>query len=284
MLPNDRLTVGAIGVLAMCLVTFDHEALGHGGACLWVGGHIVLLTSSIFHCNLQSIWVSPAGPACNLLAGCMALAVSRAVSRRNAPLGLFLLLVAAFSFYWEAGYTLRAMYTRGGDLYVAGRDAFGEPSAWWRCVAAGAALALYAGVTRWASSTLTFLWPDLEQARSVARTAWVAATLAAAAAALAYTGAGSGDLSDAVAEIGAASLPLPFLPKRPDSPERGGESIAILRSWPIIACTAILYALFVATLGVGVRASGVRSTTSLRCERVSSDAQNCAGDHRVAAA
>jgi hypothetical protein len=27
---NDLFTVAAVGVLAMCVVTFDHEALGHG--------------------------------------------------------------------------------------------------------------------------------------------------------------------------------------------------------------------------------------------------------------
>lgn len=31
---NDWLTIAAVAVMDMCLVTFDREALGHGGACL----------------------------------------------------------------------------------------------------------------------------------------------------------------------------------------------------------------------------------------------------------
>ena len=61
--PNDRTTVAAVGLLAMCIVTFDHEALGHGGLCLALGGHITLLTTSLFACDHRTIWLAPAGPA-----------------------------------------------------------------------------------------------------------------------------------------------------------------------------------------------------------------------------
>jgi hypothetical protein len=57
----------------LCVVSFAHEALGHGGTCLLFGGHITLLTSSLFHCDLRSGWIDPAGPGMNLLVGLLAL-------------------------------------------------------------------------------------------------------------------------------------------------------------------------------------------------------------------
>src|SRR5450755_2986394 len=70
--------------MAMCLVTFDHEALGHGGMCLALGGHIRILTSSIFRCDIRSVWIDPAGPFCNCLVGA-ALAVLPRLSQPAYP-------------------------------------------------------------------------------------------------------------------------------------------------------------------------------------------------------
>jgi len=80
---NDSWTVAAIGLMAMVLVTFDHEALGHGGMCLALGGRILELTSSIFRCNLRSAWIAPAGPLCNLIVGTLSLLLIRATARRR---------------------------------------------------------------------------------------------------------------------------------------------------------------------------------------------------------
>ncbi|HSM97283.1 MAG TPA: hypothetical protein VLT91_14665, partial [Rhizomicrobium sp.] len=79
---NDTLTVAALALIAMCAVTFAHEALGHGGLCLLLGGRIDLLSSSIFRCSLRSGWIDAAGPAANLVVGFAAL-----VARLAAPPG-----------------------------------------------------------------------------------------------------------------------------------------------------------------------------------------------------
>jgi len=55
-LKQDWLTAAALGLLAMCMEPFDHEALGHGG-CLLLGGHIRLLTTSLFQCDVSSKWL-----------------------------------------------------------------------------------------------------------------------------------------------------------------------------------------------------------------------------------
>jgi hypothetical protein len=248
----DPWTVAAVAVLAMCVVTFDHEALGHGGACLALGGHIRVLTSSIFRCDLPSIWVSPAGPACNLLGGLAALLLLRVMPPVPAGWRLFLVLVTCLSFYWEAGYVIHAMYRRDGDLYFAGRDFLGEPSLWWRIGAACAGVGLYLFTTRWASRAFLALWPDGAVARRVAMTAWACAAVAAAGAAAAQSGADLGGVRDAVLEIGAAAFPLLFIPAGGRTRGRAASASALPRSPRTIAVAAAVYAVFVATLGRGL--------------------------------
>jgi hypothetical protein len=248
----DGSTVAAIAVLAMCVVTFDHEALGHGGACLALGGHIRVLTSSIFRCDLRSIWVTPAGPACNLVAGLAALLLVQAIPRQLAGVRLFLILMACLSLYWEAGYAIHAMYRRDGDLYFAGQDFLGEPSLGWRIGAACAGVGLYVYTTRRAARALSDLWPDVAVARRVARTAWVSATAAAAIAAAAYTGPASGSLRDAVLEIGAAAWPLLFIPAGSRTRDPAAATGTLRRNRATLATAAVVYAIFVATLGRGL--------------------------------
>ena len=48
---HDWLTVAALSLFAMSVVTCDHETLGHGGTCLALGGHLRILTSSVFRCD-----------------------------------------------------------------------------------------------------------------------------------------------------------------------------------------------------------------------------------------
>jgi hypothetical protein len=133
---NDWLTIAAVGVLAMCVVTFDHEGLGHGSACLLLHGHITLLSSSIFHCSARSGWIDPAGPVTNLLMGTLALIVARFVPPQRTAFKLFLICVTAFSYFWEAGYVMDAMRTRHGDLYFFAQFMLGDVPLWLRCVAA----------------------------------------------------------------------------------------------------------------------------------------------------
>ncbi|MGC1522396.1 MAG: hypothetical protein WA803_12720, partial [Steroidobacteraceae bacterium] len=216
----------------MCLVTFDHEALGHGGMCLALGGHIRILTSSVFRCDLRSVWIDPAGPLGNLLMGALALALAHVVTQ-SAGIRLFLILVACFSFFWEAGYVIDAMRSRHGDLYAAGQDFLGEPSTGWRIAGALAGVGLYVFTARWASRALSALWPGAALARAVARTAWTAAFLGAALAALAYTGEGFDDLRDAILEIGASSWPLLIIPRSNRSAAEGPPAAAAVigRNW-----------------------------------------------------
>ena len=250
---NDWLTTAALGLLAMCIVTFDHEALGHSSACIFLHGHIRLLSSSLFRCDVRSGWIDPAGPASNLLVGTLALGCLRVVPERLLNFRLLLILITAFSYFWEGGYVMRAMLRREGDLYYFAEFLLGDVSVWQRWVMAGAGLALFVFAARLTSNALLNLWPQARTARAVARTAWIGATVGAAVAALAYAGPGwSGNLRDAVLEIGAASFPLLLIPRGSRQVETTQPSAFIARSTLIIVPAAAVYAVFVATLGRGL--------------------------------
>ena len=51
---DDRLTVFAIAILAGCIATAAHEAVGHGTACIVLGGTITRLTSVYFNAVLAA--------------------------------------------------------------------------------------------------------------------------------------------------------------------------------------------------------------------------------------
>jgi hypothetical protein len=248
----DRLTVAALAIIAMCTVTFAHEALGHGSACLALGGHITLLTSSLFRCDLRSVWIDPAGPAANLLLGLMALGLRALPPDGFAKARLALIFMTAFSFFWEGGYLMRAMILRDGDLYFFTQFLLGDVAPWMRAVGVAIGLGLYLLGARITTQGLLAMFVTGE-ARAVARTAWIAATLAAFAAALCYRGAPLWpDLRDAVLEIGLASIVLLIIPRGKTRMPRMAAHIG--RSYPVVIAAVLVFAAFAATLGRGVGA------------------------------
>jgi hypothetical protein len=247
---NDWLTVAAIGLLAMCAVTVDHEGLGHGSVCLLVHGRITLLTSSLFRCSARSGWIDAGGPAMNLFMGTLAL-VARAMLPKNfLKLRLFLICVTAFSFFWEGGYLIDAMHHQNGDLYFFTQFLLGSVTVWQRWVGAGAGLALFVLSARIASGALSGIWPDARAARGVARTIWIAAATGAAIAAALYVRQDWGNFRDAVLEIAVASFPLLFIPFGRGESRLSTQYIA--RSYATIVVSLIVYAAFAATFGRGV--------------------------------
>lgn len=249
---NDWLTAAAIGVLAMCVVTFDHEALGHGSVCILLHGHIRLLTSALFRCDIRSGWIDPAGPASNLVIGTIALLCRRFVPKRAVSLRFFLILITAFSYFWESGYLIRAMLKRDGDLYYFAQFLLGDVSLWQRWLAAAIGLAFYVSTARLTSNALLQIWPQAHIARIVARTALIAATLGAALAALAHVGNGWDDLRDSILEIGGGSFPLLFIPMRSAKTAQTQPSAVLTRGTAAVMLSAITYAAFVASLGRGI--------------------------------
>lgn len=244
--------VAAVALAAMCIVTFDHEALGHGGMCLAVGGHIEVLTSSIFHCNTRSVWIDPAGPMANGLAGGLALLMANRIAGRLMATRLLLTLVAALSFFWESGYLTKAMLGRKGDLYFAAKDFLGEPSLWWRIVGTGLGIILYAMTVRWVARSFTTLFPGGNLARRAARIAWTAATLGAAVAAIFGVAHGWAGIKDAVLEIGVASIPLLFVGGPSEVSAASESPMPIRHSGMVIGLSIGIFVIFALTLGRGL--------------------------------
>jgi len=246
---NDTLTIAAIAILAMCLVVVDHETIGHGGACLALGGRITLLTTSLFQCDTASIWASPAGPAMNLLMGGVALLLSRAAPR--GPWKLFLILITAFSWFWEGGYLMQAMLMQKGDLHELAHYYLGDLTPLQRAVIALPGLALFALTTRLTARALGDLFGETAATRAAARTSWLAATAAIGLASFAGQH-GFENIRDSLLEIGGASIPLLFM--RMTAPEDACALPAIPRSFAIITAAVIVFAGFTFTQGHGYAA------------------------------
>jgi len=248
---DDLLTVAALGLVAMCVVTFDHEALGHGGACLLLGGHIRLLTSSVFRCDLASPWIDAGGPMLNLIAGALALAARVFIPSRFIKVRFFLILVTAFSFFWEGGYLIHAMHRQDGDLYFFIRSLTGTVTVTERWIGAALGLVLYLATVRLTSRALLTVAPLAANARAIARTAWIAAALGATLAAA--LGPDWGDLRDAFMEIGLASFPLLLIPRGIHEDPTASSRPTIVRSGAAIVLALVVYGIFAATLGHGLR-------------------------------
>ena len=249
---NDGFTIAAIGLLAMCVVTFDHEAMGHGGACLALHGHILTLSSSVFRCSVPSPMIDFAGPAANVLCGVVALAVRLLVPLRFVKLRLFLLLITGFSFFWEGEYLIHAMHRRDGDLYFALQGWLGSLTISQRWIGAVVGLGIYLLSINLTARALLDLCAEAKESRRAARIVWFSATIGATLAALAYHGNVSGDLRDAVLEIGAAAVPLLFIPIRNRQRSVSDPECVISRSYPLIVLAIVVYAVFLATLGRGI--------------------------------
>lgn len=248
---NDRLTLAAIGLIAMCMVTVDHETLGHGSVCLILHGRILLLTSALFRCSVPSGWIDVGGPAMNLLMGVAAWTTRTLLHARFLKLRLFLTCVTAFSFFWEGGYLIHAMHQRKGHLYDFARFLFGPPGLWQRWAGAAAGLALFVFSARLLSRSLLQMWPDAQEARRVARTIWIAAAAGASLAGAAYTAHDWGNFGDSVLEIAVASFPMLLVPFGGSS-ESTHSVRFIARSYGTIVFALVAYAAFVATVGRGI--------------------------------
>ena len=248
-------TVGAMALIAMCLVTFAHEAAGHGGACLALGGRVELLTSSLFRCDRISPLIDAAGPLTNLLLGLAAWALRSRIAAHRPDPRLFLILVTAFSLFWEGGYLVQAMLSRDGDSYFVARDLLGEPGLWWRILLGAVGVALYGAAVVVTSRGLTGLWPDRARARRVARTAWLAAVAGAALAALLYQGPHAGrNLHDAVTEIGLAAVPLLLIPGGMRGAPAGEGAARIGFNPAVVVLAVVVLGLFAAIQGRGLGA------------------------------
>ena len=144
---SDWITVASLAVLAYAATNVVHEGLGHGGACVLVGGVPQLLTSANFECNTDglTLWaarvVAASGTIANLIAGALAVVTYRRSAARGPTLRFFLWLFGTINVLTGLGYFLFSGVGRIGDW--ADVMAPVHPEWVWRVALAGGGFVLY---------------------------------------------------------------------------------------------------------------------------------------------
>jgi len=143
----DLLTVTAIALVAYAASNVLHEAVGHGGACVALGGKPIMLSSLHFDCGQEAIsalarrGVAAAGTIVNFIAGAIGLVVFKATKPARKPhMAYFLWLFTTLNLLMGAGYFLFAGVGNIGDWAAVARGTV-SPLIWRPAMAVfGAAL------------------------------------------------------------------------------------------------------------------------------------------------
>lgn len=236
---DDATTVVALGVLAATVAAVCHETLGHGLGCLGSGGHVTLLTSIWFRCSKWSSFADAGGPAGNLVAGLLALALLR-YCRRNATARLFLVLSAAINLFWfTAQLAFESLTDRHDDWYWILQM---NPTAVWRLAGAAAGVGGYIMVAR----TVAGLVRDHDGPKADAiRLGYAAAAASAALAGLMWQPERLRSALEGLLTLGVTPVALLSIARRADR-DRGNRAgdPSVPHSWIWISACAALFAAF----------------------------------------
>lgn len=113
--------LAALGILAYAASMMTHEALGHGGYCLAVGGHNVMLTAWQESCDFPGAHgsgIEAAGPGVQFGAGLVAWLVLHLLFPDAARLRYFFWLYMVFNLLISSGYVVFSGVTDFGDAAV----------------------------------------------------------------------------------------------------------------------------------------------------------------------
>jgi len=250
--PVDLPTAAAIGLLAYLTADVAHHALGHGAACLALGGGINALSSIFLDCTLESPTIDLAGPAANLLLGVVALAAVAFRRRLPRSVSLFLVLVAGFNLFWFEMQLVFSAATRTddwawaiqsygiGDVARYGMIVLGALAYWLTVRIIGARLDC----------------PSRSGARSVVTCAWIASGVIACATAAFDRHPVAAIVQHAAPQSLLLSAGLLFAPRAMSKTHASDETTpAISRSWSWIAVAAVASVLSMIFLGPGVPVS-----------------------------
>ncbi len=143
---SGALTLSAIACAAYVVADVAHEGFGHGGACLALGGKLILLSTTYEDCSIHSRLIDGAGPVVGLAVALIAWATLRIAPPRSPGSRVFLCLVFAFAALWNVGYMIKSGLLDQGDwaFVIAGL----EPSLLWHAGLTVLGVALYAGTMR----------------------------------------------------------------------------------------------------------------------------------------
>jgi hypothetical protein len=162
----DLLTVTATALVAYAVSNVLHEAIGHGGACVALGGKAIALSSLHFECGDETMSVlarrvvAAGGTIVNFLAGAIGLAAFKNTDVSRKPhTAYFLWLFTTLNFLMGAGYFLFSGVGNIGDWAAVAR---GAPPLVWRPAMAVFGGALYFLLVRRSGQRLGALVGDDE--------------------------------------------------------------------------------------------------------------------------
>jgi hypothetical protein len=262
--PVDRLTVIAVALIAYAITNVSHEGLGHGGACVLVGGKPLELNAVYFDCDKSDLaassakWISAGGTLVNLVTGALAwLALRRG---QGATVGRwFTWLLMTLSLLQATGYWLFSGLGNIGDW---AKVVEGLAPAWpWRVALAVAGGAGYWLTIRLALRALGPFLGDGDDRVARARTLMLLPYLAGGAL---YLAAGALNpqspvlvlISAAAASLGGTSAlcwSFNMLRDRKAFPPHGSPPLSIRRSPLLLAAGAATAAIFILVLGRSVK-------------------------------
>ena len=257
----DLLTVTAIALVAYAASNVVHEAVGHGGACLALGGKPRVLSSLHFDCGEEAIsmlarrGVAAAGTIVNFIAGAIGLVAFRATNPLRKPhMSYFLWLFATLNFLMGAGYFLFSGVGKIGDWVVVANGTM-SPSIWRPAMAVfgGALYFLVARASgRWLGALVGSDDLSMKRSRLLTIPAYVAGGLLFCLSGL-FNPVGPVliAISAAAASFGGASGLL-WLTQFTRAADRSAEPVALDRSYAWIVAGCIAVGVFVVILGPGI--------------------------------
>ena len=108
-------TLAATACAAYLAADVAHEGLGHGGACVLIGGTSLIVSTTYQYCTVTSHLIDGAGPIVGIAVALLAWAWLRFAAPRSQTLRVFLCLVFAFAIFWNVGYMMKSGLTDQGD-------------------------------------------------------------------------------------------------------------------------------------------------------------------------
>lgn len=114
---QDQLTLIGIAALAFVIADLSHEALGHGTAAYFAGAKQIVLAYTYLSSDVQSRWISAAGPLVNFIEGLLALLGLRWF-RMPASATFFVFLLVSFNLLDAAAYLVYSGVLNSGDLGI----------------------------------------------------------------------------------------------------------------------------------------------------------------------
>lgn len=248
---DNMVTITAISLLAYASADITHHALGHGAACLGLGGRIISLSSIFVNCSLRGAAIDLAGPFANLVLGLVAMLGARIATRSSPAMRLFCILVAAFNLLWFAMQLAFSAATRTDDwAWAMHQFQVAEPVRY-GMIALGA-LAYFLTVRVIAARMAPFARPPA-RARTIVFTAWLTAGVIACATEAFDHNAVTAILRHAAPQSFLLSIGLLFVPaKAAKVSSSGGAVAAVTFSMPWIVAAAIVGIASILLLGPGV--------------------------------